>query len=413
MRKTSSSADGSTAPGLRCRTPARRELHEGSGARALLPLRARLPAAALATLFCFGCATVRVPVSSAAEPADAPGTVAPPLLELWLESSETVRPAERDDAERQARAAIDAALARHQVAPGALGAADAVLFARERAVALTSARRSQQTWAKVGIVAGIVVVVAVVVIAAVAGKDSKKVTGAKSSTAAPARAAPAASGGPRAAAASGGPRAAAAGPAGSGGPRAAAAGPAGSGGPRAAAAGPAASGGPRAGPVGGAGGPIAHPLAPRPLPPPRAYVYGYAPAPLFFDLQFYYAPRPLVLRSEEPADQPYPGAPLPPEPEDADEPAPPDLVSRGSGAAPPAAPLTLPPLAAEADFAVEDRGYFSSAQTALQLDLLDRETGAVLWSKAVASDADPLNAGEVAALVDGALADAAWAPRSR
>ena len=54
-----------------------------------------------------------------------PGTVAPPLLELWLESSETVRPAERADAERQARAAIDAALARRQVAPGALGAGDA------------------------------------------------------------------------------------------------------------------------------------------------------------------------------------------------------------------------------------------------------------------------------------------------
>jgi hypothetical protein len=361
---------------------------------------ARLYPVALATLLCFGCATVRVPVSSAAEAADAPGTVAPPLLDLWLEGSETVTPAERDDAERRARAAIDAGLARHHVAPGAMGAADAVLFVRERAVALTAGRRSQQTWAKVGIVAGIVVVVAVVVIAAVAGKE-RRAPGAKSSAAAPARPAPSA--------VAVRPRAA---PVASGGPRA---------------AGPAATGGPRAGPVGSAGQAGPHPGAsPVYLPPPRAYVYGYSPAPLFFDLQFYSAPRPLVLRSDdETADPSYPGAPLPPEDDDAApdesahraEAAPantPALNSPATNAPAANAPaLSLPPLAPEADFAVEDRGYFSSSQTSLQLDLLDRETGAVLWSKAVASDADPLNPGEVSSLVDDALADAPWAPPAR
>ncbi len=342
----------------------------------------------LFTLLCFGCATVRVPVVTAAEPADVAGTVAAPLLELWLESSQAVRPAERADAERQARAAIDAALAREKISPGALGAGDAVLFVRERGVALTTSRQSQQIWAKVGIVAGIVVVVAVVVIAAVAsGKNSKQSTGSKSS--APATA------GPAPAAVAVRPRAAAVSP------------------PGPSSLGAVASGGPRAGPVSGTGRPVAHPPAkgPAQLPPPRVYVYGYAPAPLFFDLQFYYAPRPLVLRSEEPPeDQPYPGAPLPPgqDENDAREPS----VERVAEA-PDRPALLLPPLAPEADFAVESRGYFSSAQTSLQLDLLDRETGTVLWSKTVASGADPLSTADVAALLDTALAGVAWARRAR
>ncbi len=381
---------------------------------------------ALATLLCFGCATVRVPVSSSAEPADAPGTVAPPLLELWLESSEAVRPAEQTQAERQARAAIDAALAQHEIQAGALGAGDAVLFVRERGVALTEARRKQQLWAKVGLVAGIVVVVVVVVIAAVAGSNSKRSSSSSKPAAAPARPAPSAvavkpPAGPAARSASPGL------PGGAAAARATSSSP-----PR---AGPIASAAPRAGPAAGAGRPIAHPVGPppalAPLPPPRAYVYGYAPAPLFFDLQFYYASEPLVLRSEGSAPdlQPYPGAPPPPEDDTAAPPAwdaalpaasgdarsGPELAgdSSASGDAHSAPALTLPPLSPAADFAVEERGFFSGAQTSLQLDLLDRETGAVLWSKAVEGDADPLSAPEVSSLLDGALDGAAWARRAR
>ena len=315
---------------------------------------------ALATLLCFGCATLRVPVSTPTEPADARGTVAPPILELWLESSGPVAAGEQAQSERQARAALDAALLRHPVAPDALGARDAVLFVRERGVALTEARRSQQRWAKVGIVVGIVVVVAVVVIAVVAGKDSHPRSAAK--PAAPARPAPAA-----------------------------------------------VAVKPRAEPIGSGGRPIARPIgppaAPAPLPPPRVYVYGYAPSPLFFDLQLLYLPRPLVLRDDErdPAEQPWPGAPPPPE----------DDAAEAQPETPPGPALTLPPLLPVADFAVEERGFFSGTHASLQLDLLDRTTSAVLWSRAVAGDADPLDAGDVSNLLDEALKDAAWARRAR
>ena len=310
---------------------------------------------ALVTLLCFGCATVRVPATTAAEPSDAPGTIAPPLLDLWMESSEPVSPQAQARAAEQARAAIDMALSRQKVSPGALGAGDAVLFVRERAVGLTPQRRSQQAWAKVGIVAGIVVVVAVIVAAAVSGGASKRPPGAKAK--------PAASAVPVQ--------------------------------PRAAALGPR---------------PVAHPVSPAPLPPPqrypRAYVYGgygYAPSPFIWDLDFYYA-RPLVLRSDEAAPQPFPGAPPPPADESVPEQA-------ASPTAPP--PLALPPLAGEATFAVDERGFFSGAQTALQLDLLDRQTGAVLWSRAVQGDADPLNPDELSALLDHALEGAPWARRTR
>lgn len=319
---------------------------------------------ALLTLLCFGCATVRVPVTPAAEPADAPGTIAPPLVELWMESSETVPAAERGQAAERAREAIGAALSRREVSQGALGAGDAVLFVRERAVGLTPARRTQQNWAKVGIVAGIVVVVAVAVAAAMSGGESRR-----RPPSAPAGNAKPAAGDVAVK-------------------------------PRASAAGAPAAGGPRAGPA----GPPSRAPAARPLPPPRAYVYGYAPAPLFIDLDFVVAPRPLVLREDPPpdADEPYPGAPPPP----ADEPE-----TRSEPAAQPQ--LQLPPLSETAGFAVEERGFFAGAQTALQLDLLDRATGAVLWSQAVRGDVDPLNPEEVSALLDQALEGAAWARRTR
>ena len=47
----------------------------------------------------------------------------------------------------------------------------------------------------------------------------------------------------------------------------------------------------------------------------------------------------------------------------------------------------------------------------MQLDLVDRASGRLLWSKAVAGDANPLDAREVAALIDEALGGQAWAHR--
>src|ERR1700724_1971790 len=124
---------------------------------------------ALWTRLAFGCATVRVPVTAPEQPVDASGTIAPPITELWLESSEEVPPAVAASADAQARAALSMALAGLEVPANAAGATDAVLFVRERAVGLTEERRSQQTWAKVGIVLGIVVVAAVAVFLAVKG----------------------------------------------------------------------------------------------------------------------------------------------------------------------------------------------------------------------------------------------------
>ena len=339
------------------------------------------------TLLCFGCATVRVPVATGGAAVDSPGTIAPPVVELWLESSDAVPKMESAKAGQAARSAIAVALSQRQISSTALGARDAVLFVRERGVALTDARRHQQTWAKVGLVVGFVAVVAVVIIAAVAGHKSGKPVATKSAPAT--RPAPTAASAVRPQA-SGVP-----------GPRARA--PSGSAGPQGAA-----GAGPRARPV---ASPV--PASPAPAPQPRVYVYGgYAPVPSLFDFQFYLAPRPLVLRAEQPPeDEPYPGAPAPPAPDDD---APPgdgaldyDAVAHVSPA------LQLQPISAPADFGVEERGYFSGAQTGLQLDLLDRSTGALLWSRAVEGSQNPLDAGELGSLLDEAFAGAPWAHRVR
>ena len=75
--------------------------------------------------------------------------------------------------------------------------------------------------------------------------------------------------------------------------------------------------------------------------------------------------------------------------------------------------LQLPPLTWPATFRVDDRGFFSGPQMAIQLDLLDRATGQLLWSKAVTDDADPMDAKAVAKLLDDAFAGQSWARRSR
>src|SRR6267143_1632589 len=263
---------------------------------------------ALWTLLAFGCATVRIPVTAPEQPADAPGTIAPPITELWLESSEEVPPAVAAAADAQARAALSAALAGLDVPANAAGATDAVLFVRERAVGLTDERRSQQNWAKVGIVVGIVVVAAVVVYLAVRGGKGSP---------APAKSAPAPSA-----------------------------------------------------PAPVAVRPHVVPATPRPPVPPSLghavpFRGPYRPAPIQvgFFFQFWIPPRPLVLAPETPPD--------------------------------------------------EDRGFFSGPHTALQLDLVDRASGRLLWSRAVAGGEDPLDEGGMSKLLDEALAGQGWARRSR
>jgi len=315
---------------------------------------------ALWTLLAFGCTTVRVPVTALEQPSDAAGTIAPPITELWLESSEEVPPAVAASADAQAHAALSAALASLEVPSTAAGATDAVLFVRERAVGLTEERRRQQTWAKVGIVVGIVVVAAVVVYLAVKGGGSK-------GSPAPAKATPA----------------------------------------------PSASA-----PV--VVRPHVVPVTPRPVPPSVGHAVPYpgpyrsAPVQIAFFFQFSFPPRPLVLAPETPPDDPW-GAPGPPlaldaapyDPDDVAEPPPPDPGPMATVA------LQLPPLAEAVNFPVEDRGFFSGPHTALQLDLVDRASGRLLWSRAVAGGEDPLDEGAMAKLLDEALEGQAWARRSR
>ena len=297
---------------------------------------------ALITLVAFGCATVRVPVAPLGEPADAAGSIAPPLTELWLESPDPVGEPERAHAEQQAREALAFAMQGRAIAASALGASDAVLFVRERAVGVTDARRSQQNWAKVGIVVGVVLVVAVIVIAVVAGRG-KGVSKAS---------------------------------------------------------GPAAPAPVRATPV-----PIRRVL---PLPVPRGGPRFAGPVYVGFYFDFWIPPRPLILAPVEDAAY-FPPEPPAPLASASDEPPP--ALEISTEPPPPPPDLTLPPLDSPADFNVRERGFFDGPRTAVQLDLVDRASGRLLWSKAVAGDANPLDAREVAALIDEALGGQAWAHR--
>jgi len=54
---------------------------------------------------------------------------------------------------------------------------------------------------------------------------------------------------------------------------------------------------------------------------------------------------------------------------------------------------------------LDSRGFFDGDQTMLEVDVVDRATGAVLWTRRVKSGADPRDRGDVARLLDEALAD--------
>ena len=318
---------------------------------------------AILTVLAFGCATVRVPVSAPAEPVDGAGVIAPPMVELWIESSEEVPSQLAEKTDGQVRAALGEALAQRQIPANAAGAQDAVLFVRERAVALTEARHSQQNWAKVGIVVGIVVVVvALVAVAVSGGKGSSPSAKAPKATA------------PKAAPVAVRPRA----------------------------------------PVAPVAQAVPHVARAVPLQPVRYY----RPAPIFigFSVDFWIPPRPLILAPEPGYEEPWypPDAPPPLAPEEpvmeasslSDAPPPPDPEPFASVA------LQLPPLAEAATFPVQDRGFFAGPQTAIQLDLLDRATGELLWSKVVSAGADPTDAKALSKMLTDAFAGTGWARRA-
>jgi hypothetical protein len=123
--------------------------------------------------------------------------------------------------------------------------------------------------------------------------------------------------------------------------------------------------------------------------------------PVSFDVSFFvwsdepppvYLPAPLIAEDELEVDW----VEAPPPPEDWTPPK-----------------VHLPYLQPPATFVVEDRGYFTGPQMALQFDLADRATGEVLWTRTVASDGNPCDAGDVRALVVAALADHPWALLAR
>jgi hypothetical protein len=88
-------------------------------------------------------------------------------------------------------------------------------------------------------------------------------------------------------------------------------------------------------------------------------------------------------------------APLPPEP-----PAPEETAEDLEPPPPP-----LPPLPDMEKLPLEARGFFDGDQTLLEVNVVDRATGNVLWTRRVKSGADPRDRGEVARLLDEALAD--------
>ena len=333
--------------------------------------RVVLRSIAVVTVFAFGCATVRVPASAPSEPADGSGVIAKPITELWIESSEEVPQELASRMDEDGRMALEQALSRREIRADAAGARDAVLFVRERAVATTEARHSQQTWAKIGIVVGIVVVVAAAVIIAVSGGKGGNSHSAGGKSA------------------------------------------------------PAVTRAPASVPVRPRALPVAPPRGTPPrLPPARVVPYGPMPyvyrpvSPFFFGFyfDFWIPPQPLVLAPE--VEEPW-YAPEPPIPLAADAPPPPDTGLLPEPPAPDPEPiaavaLELPPLSNVVTFNVEDRGFFAGPQTAIQLDLLDRADGQLLWSKAVRADADPLDAGAVTKVLDEAFSGVSWAaPRRR
>jgi len=343
----------------------------------------RIPVAVLVILT-FGCATVRVPAGSVEGPPPDLGEVADPKVELWLEGGSAASSSETAQAQKAARDALAIAIAQRRPDVSALGAEDPVIVVRERAITRTPARRREQVAAKVGMAVGIVAVAAVAVFVALTSKGggggSKAAPAAKAAPGAAAKAAPAAA-----------PAAKAAAPAASGAVATA----------KAKAAPARIPGRPRSGPVarpapgappqptqgGGKPTPARPGFAPGPPPPmwypatrPGGFIYWEAGIAFHTPVPF----DPDVASDGE--------APLPAGP-------PPDEMAEES------LPPPLPPLPEMEKLPLDQRGFFDGDLTLLEVDVVDRATGTVLWTRRVKSGADPRDRGDVQRLLDEALAD--------
>jgi hypothetical protein len=117
---------------------------------------------ALATALAFGCAAARPPVTAPVETIPV-GRVAlaEPQLELWMEGTGPIDPAESARALDQSRDALAQALSGRGLE---VSDPDELLVVRARAIARTDERKSAQTWSFVAIVFVVVAVVVVTVL---------------------------------------------------------------------------------------------------------------------------------------------------------------------------------------------------------------------------------------------------------
>jgi hypothetical protein len=310
---------------------------------------AALRAITALTLLTFGCATVRVPASTIGETIPLHDGVADPQLELWIESGGAVSPVEQAEVTGQAHAALAGAVAGRSSPDG-----DAILVVRAQGVTRTGSRRGNQKAAVAGLVVGAVVVVAVVVAAVIASKGRGGGGGARSA--------------PRASGATRGGAVRSAGIRPSPG--------------RVAAARPGA-------------------VRPAPLPAPPRHAAGAPHAHgggvsvgvgVNVDL---WAP-------------PYAAAPLPaerlppPPPDDAAPPPSGEAWELAPDAPGPLEAVWMPP---PPPLPVDGRGFFAGDTLVLELVLVDRVTGAPLWSKVVEKGVDPRDARAVRSVVDAAFSE--------
>lgn len=339
----------------------------------------RLGTVAVLTALMVACTTVRQPVALFQGPVPVRDGAAEPQLELWLESAAPVTPEEAAAATAEARAALEAALSGRRIGDGTQ-----LLVVRAQGVSRTASHRSDQTAATVGLVLGaVVVIVAVVVIAASGGKGGKG----------------GGSGGSVAASGARGLR------------------PTGGHPPAVSPALPVAGVRPppvRAGAAAGA-------LASRPPPPPGVGPARPGPGPG--------RPGPVPYHPDHggggvavgiyvnPGPIPLQGPPGPAELVSSRELSPAEAAAlTGQAPAPPpaeppavvaeAAPLTqvtLPPLA---PIPLDERGFFADDLLALELTLVDAETGAPRWQKWVEEEADVRDREAVRKILDRALGEA-------
>jgi hypothetical protein len=89
-------------------------------------------------------------------------------------------------------------------------------------------------------------------------------------------------------------------------------------------------------------------------------------------------------------------------------PPPEDDSDVDADAEPPSPPLELPPFAAPD---VQRRGFFDGDEIRLQVAVLDRATGRLLWVNEAKTDGDPRDRSDVDRALDAVFESASWAAR--